>query len=282
MRIDPQVLLTGPRGRRLLLEYALASACQFSSDPLAESFPANVLDAAYHLDPDRGAGRVVFGSGRQCKPPDPVTADDVAALLTDLVLVEPTEQLLREALAQSVDAARYWQEPEGEDHLAAAPIMRPQLRRMAEMIVASPHTSWWSIPPAHVPSSTRMLSDGNPAGLWFAEDHPGLEYARTEPFQPPRNARVVEVDSPLVWAELCRRFPVNVTAQKRHDWYRATGRNGRWVIPDWAEVAEHYDGVHLQVVAYLAGAGAPIPVDGDTATVLAGWNPDETYWFTNS
>ena len=52
------------------------------------------------------------------------------------------------------------------------------------------------------------------------------------------------------------------------------------MVPDWAKVAEYYDAVHLQVAAYLAAAGTAIPVDADRATVIAGWGPDETYWFT--
>lgn len=33
--------------------------------------------------------------------------------------------------------------------------------------------------------------------------------------------------------------------------------------------------------AYLASAGAPIPVDGvNTSSMIAGWNPDETHWLS--
>ncbi|WP_337330840.1 hypothetical protein [Microbacterium bandirmense] len=95
-------------------------------------------------------------------------------------------------------------------------------------------------------------------------------------------ARVFEVDGPHAWAELCRRFPITVTDLKRHDWYRTTGRAGEWVIPDWAAVAEHYDGVHLQTGAYLEAAGTAIPVDDERASVIAGWNPGETYWLTSA
>lgn len=42
---------------------------------------------------------------------------------------------------------------------------------------------------------------------------------------------------------------------------------------------------HLPVATYLAAAGTAIPVndvtlDADTASVIAGWGPDTTYWFT--
>jgi hypothetical protein len=55
-------------------------------------------------------------------------------------------------------------------------------------------------------------------------------------------------------------------------------------MPNWSQVAEHYDGVHLQVSAYLAAAGTAITIPGipETASVIAGWNPDQTSWFTSA
>lgn len=52
----------------------------------------------------------------------------------------------------------------------------------------------------------------------------------------------------------------------------AANFGGQW----WS----NYDAVHLQAAAYLAAAGTAIPVDADTASVIAGWGPNETYWFT--
>ena len=140
---------------------------------------------------------------------------------------------------------------------------------------------WWSTPTKAMPSSTRVLSDGSPAGLWFVEDSLGWEHAETTKISVSDDVSVLEITDASDWAELCARFPLEVTAQKRHDWYRTTKHTGRWVAPDWAQVAEHYDGVHLQVEAYLSAAGTAIPIDNSTATasVIAGWNPDETYWF---
>lgn len=65
-------------------------------------------------------------------------------------------------------------------------------------------------------------------------------------------------------------------------WERATGRWGRWVIPDWPRVADSYDGVHLTAAGYLSAAGTAIDVDTDIASVIAGWSPDETYWLTDT
>ena len=107
----------------------------------------------------------------------------------------------------------------------------------------------------------------------------GWEKAQVRPVGINLAARVHEIRHADDWAELCRRFPLEVTASRRHDWYRATGRVGDWVIPDWTSVGEHFDGVHLSVAAYLQTAGAVVPVEEDSASLIAGWNPDETWWF---
>ncbi|MFB7853674.1 hypothetical protein ACQGAO_23945 [Rhodococcus sp. 1.20] len=36
------------------------------------------------------------------------------------------------------------------------------------------------------------------------------------------------------------------------------------------------------MTGYLAAAGTAIEVDTETASVIAGWAPDETYWFTDA
>ena len=64
--------------------------------------------------------------------------------------------------------------------------------------------------------------------------------------------------------------------------YRATGRNGRWVVPDWSAVRAITDGVHLSVAGYLSTAGRAVPVEDDVATVLAGWDADATFWLTDA
>lgn len=120
------------------------------------------------------------------------------------------------------------------------------------------------------------------------------------------DARTAEIRTPEDWAELCRRYPLDVTAQRRHVWFETTGRKGRWVIPDWSRVAEEFDGVHVGLAGYLQTAGAvidvgscfpgeghghlgeeseAIPTAGDTddrtASVLAGWHPDTTFWLND-
>jgi hypothetical protein len=39
--------------------------------------------------------------------------------------------------------------------------------------------------------------------------------------------------------------------------------------------------VHLSIAAYVSAAGRSIPLGEDSASVIAGWNPDETSWLTD-
>ena len=126
--------------------------------------------------------------------------------------------------------------------------------------------------------TTRALGANGPARLWFEEDSFRDDAAVAVPVDG-HPARVIEITGPDDWAALCRQHPLDVSAARRHDWYRVTGRVGSWVIPDWRSVAAEADAVHLTVLGYLTAATRPIDVDGERATVLAGWNPDETFWF---
>ncbi|ROR74418.1 hypothetical protein EDD31_2833 [Bogoriella caseilytica] len=343
-------LLAGPRGRRLALEFALWTEQRDALDgpcPVAIA----VSHAAHRLD---GAGRAraytargwMIGRrrGRALQVPE-VTPDEVATQLDSLVqrtagVDSPDIAAQLTVLDHAVANARYWQEPDGEDRLAAVPAVLVSLEHWAARLL--PHAAWWSSgcdhatqhlvrwpPPdassdgpgdpvarlatwraeidadesrarAEVPSdihapysgqwwsmpphglcvTTRMLGALGPAGLWLVEDSFGHERAATVAVEVPEDLRVLEIRGSEDWAEICRRWPVEVTAHKRHDWYRATGRNGRWVVPDWTLLAREYDGVHLSVAGYLSTAGTAIDVDGEAASVIAGWDPDSTWWFT--
>jgi len=135
--------------------------------------------------------------------------------------------------------------------------------------------SWWSIP-AGVFQTVGQI----PSGLRLVEDSHDAEHATTIPIR--GRGTTFEIRSAEDWASLCRAHPLEVTASRRHDWFRATGRDGRWVIPDWESVAGEWDAVHLTALAYLGGAARAIPVNADTASVIAGWDPDATIWLTGA
>lgn len=336
-------LLAGPRGRRLLLEFALEAEESRGVELGSDSLHYAVVLAARYVTSGRDDGRMMYrtsAGGADDVWRTVVTPDEVAHRLSGLALPEVTPARLRSALAQAVDTAMYWQEPDGEDVLTATEPVRRELHRVGEHIARSPHSQWWTTPPASTDqwsvwtrgddrpdspdspestaadrlrlwrertleneerstrdpgasfsgwwstpptqSSTRLLSDGTPAGLWFVEDSMGWERAVTRCVTISADAKVYEIDGLQAWTELCRRFPLDVTAQQGEDWRLTTGRSGRWIVPDWTRVAGEYEGVHLTVAGYLAAAGTAIDVADDTASVIAGWGPDETYWLTDA
>jgi hypothetical protein len=339
-------LLGGRRGRRALLEFALASEGILLQEETELPLHAGLFHASYRLESARGDSVVLFGPGADEGRKTIVTAEDVADLLAATELVPVTAEALRRALVRSVGSARYWQEPDGHDVIAGSAAVRAELVRVANHVAASGHAAgwmspvdlprqwrveweqddapglwalsgesaagvlatwrkavedqearaaverpadptaawggeWWSMPPVRLVHSTGEFEDGSPVGLWCVEDGFGWERADTRSVAVPDSARIFEITDAGAWAELCRRYPLPVTAQKRHDWYRTTGRVGRWTMPDFSLMARDYDGVHLSVAAYLGLAGETIEVDSESASVVAGWNPDETYWFTD-
>jgi hypothetical protein len=336
-------LLAGPRGRRLCLTFA---QCWWDHDGDALSELRQAVGYASHAlatNPGTVFTLSSFDTAAPAAAPEipTVTASEIARLLDAAEVVEPSAAALMLALGTTVGNARYWQEPDGEDVLAATPEVRAALRRFAEVIADAPAAAvwfgpidpsgqwevtfdssvsaissettparerlsrwraqhmdeevaaqrdrpsdptamwsgtWWSTPGLMATSTTRAVSGLGPLGLWHVEDDLGWESATVELVQVPDWVRVYEIDSAEAWAQLCRRYPLEATASRRHDWYRATGRAGEWVIPDWSLVAHNYEAVHLSVAGYLAGAGVAIAVDDTRASVIAGWDPDKTYW----
>ena len=139
--------------------------------------------------------------------------------------------------------------------------------------------AWWSTPPHGLLTTTAAAGEHGPIGLWAVEDSFGWERASVSAVPTPGSAAVAVIDGPDDWAALCRRASIDVsTTTRRHDWFRATGVDGDWVLPDWVELAEEFDAVHLTVRGWLATGGLAIPVGAGTASVVAGWTPDTTVW----
>ncbi len=140
----------------------------------------------------------------------------------------------------------------------------------------------WSSP-AHsgLPVTTRGLPSLGAAGLTLVEHGLRGHSARCWPVAPQDGASVYEVCGPGQWAELVDRYPLDVSKSRRHHWRRTTGRAGCWLIPDYAAVAEDWDGIHVSVAGYLTTAGIAIPADGSASTMLACWDPDATWWLND-
>jgi hypothetical protein len=154
-----------------------------------------------------------------------------------------------------------------EEHRAAE---RPRL------VTAGVSGHWWSTPAlSGLVTTTRTVAGLGAVKLMLVEDSMGWDSARPWPLAPATGCRVVEIPGPAAWTDLVERYPMDVTLSRRHDWWRATGQEGPWLVPDWTAVARDHDTVHLTVRGYLTTAGRALDV-GDGHTVLAGWNPDES------
>jgi len=320
MALTAEGLVAGPRGRGLCLAVA-----RRLSEEVPDAYELQYAEEVRDADAT-AAALVRWMDTIDLRPLATLTAPDA---------------LVREVQA-SVDAAMYWQEPWLHDQLLARPELRDPLRRVAEALVASPATAWWSSPvdlaaqhhvhdlyderpqelpdltathaqvlrqargrvddearagrerPRDVrasysglwwstpggPPTTRAVG-GLPLGLRWTEDTAGdpsvvraVRLTRERP-------RVLELDGPDDWVALVREHPLGVTASTRHDWWRVTGLDVAWAIPDWAAVAEAWDAVHLTVTGYLTTATRAHRVDADVHTVLGGWGPDATYWLAD-
>lgn len=155
-------------------------------------------------------------------------------------------------------------------------------RDRPEVPAASQSGRWRSSPaPSLLPVTTRALPALGAARLALVEDGLGWQSARCWPVAPKEGARIYEICGPDHWAELVGRYPLDVSKSRRHDWGRATGWAGRWLIPDYPAVAADWDAVHVSVAGYLTTAGITIPACDGACTMLAGWDPDATWWLTD-
>ena len=335
--VAPEELLAGPRGRRLCLELV---------SPWRE-------DTAVQPSP----GWHGLASGLGGASPRQLAAE-LAALVSaaDLTAVTtgPGETGLLAPVHSSVDAARYWQPPDGLDLALAEPAVAAALGPVARVLTAFPATAWWASPLARdgqqfvevldrdlaradngpvlsgtaerlaswlastledergaaarppdpaapysgywwsspaaagLATTSRSLPGLAAVGLELVEDHPGWRDVACWPLAPAAEVRVYEISGPQDWAALAARYPLDVSKSRKHDWWRVTGLAGAWIIPDYVAVAADYEAVHLTVTGYLTSAGRALPLDekltaGGTVarTMLAGWNPDETYWLAD-
>lgn len=342
--IERDDLMVGPRGRRLCLEIAATLARATGTDQ-GDEYLSATLSCAYQLDPGAGTSRMMWriSAGEpDVAAEQSTTPAEVARLLDALPLDGLDADVLLVALQAVVDSARYWQEPDGEDLLAAVSPVRTSLVRIAASVASSELVAWWatpvertaqasvvfddpqaqpsdegtdvmlarwrertveeevrahrdrpadpranfsgtwwSTPPRALTRTTRRLGRHGPVGLRLVEDAWSWKEASVQAIAVPAAANVYEVDRAWAWSELCRRFPLEVTASRRHDWFRTTGATDRWVVPDWVGVAEQLDAVHVTTAGYLSTAGRRVAVERDTSSVMAGWNPDETYWLND-
>jgi hypothetical protein len=316
--VDPAALLAGPRGRRLCWELLTQTGGGGWKDPPESAGPAGLTAAVGDAVARSDVEALAFA--REPASFFLALADAVAWAMywqepddRDRRLADPrvAEQLWPVAEAVSrAPAARWFSTPMDPadqhevvfENAGRGPLPDPphdgrsallawradtleDERRAAERPddPRAPYSgSWWSTPAlSPLRRSTRSHQSLGPVGLHLVEDALGWASARSWTLQLRPHAAIFEIQGADDWAELVERYPFAVTRSRRHDWYRATGLDLEWTIPDFYAVAGEYDAVHLTVAGYLSTAGRAIRA-GQTHTVLAGWHPDETWWLTDS
>jgi hypothetical protein len=180
-------------------------------------------------------------------------------------------------VARAVEAAEDHAAAE-EEAMARDRALAPRRGRRGSAGVAVSGT-WWSGPlGGTVWTSRGNIGDLPAVGLACAEDPLGDEQFEVWAVGIDPAARVYEVHEPGDWGWLAATCPRDVTASRGHDWSRWTGHEGRWILPDWRSVATQWDGVHVSVAGYLSTAGMAVDTGGAAATLLAGWDADQTLW----
>lgn len=296
-------LLAGPYGRELCAAIAQEAA---PGDVWIRGTDADFVAALHYVRPEQVAaldGRqvlavleTVVGSAVYWQEPrddrDRLTRPEVVAALrpiADAVAAHPATAWWGEPLDRSAQThLRYWSR-EWEPLLDPVDA-RPALRRWRDRVIETEHRlagdphwrstsgAWWSDPAfAGAAWTTPGLPGFGPVRLYCTEDSLGWDHARVHPVVVDDQWHALEIDGPDAWARLVDEYPLEVTHGKRGSWWRTTGRDTRWWIPDWPAVAEDYDAVHVTVTGYLATAGWAIPT-ARGATVLAGWGPGHTCW----
>ena len=193
-----------------------------------------------------------------------VGCDHYRTLARGGAVARAVEAAEEDAAAEEEAMARDW---------AQAPLQR---RGGAEVIVTG---TWWSGPlGGTVWTSRGNVGDLPAVGLACAEDPLGEEEFEVWAVGIDPAARVYEVHEPGDWGWLAATHPRDVTASRWHDWSRWTGREGRWILPDWRSVAAQWDGVHVSVAGYLSTARMAVDGGDGAASLLAGWDADQTLW----
>ena len=173
------VLLSGPRGRRLCLELAML---------LDLGVREHALGLAYQLDAGTGTSRVILtavsssdDAAAQIKDQNAVpSSEQLAARLSSLAFSDLSSDLIQAALERSVDTARYWQEPDGEDALTGLPAISSALVPIAEQLLAASASEWWWQPRRAEQWAIDWRSPNDPAPLPTNPQQTLTEWARKE------------------------------------------------------------------------------------------------------
>jgi hypothetical protein len=99
-----------------------------------------------------------------------------------------------------------------------------------------------------------------------------------------RDARVYEINETEDWVRLVEEFPrVSAIDVEVRDDLTSVGCTdlGDWqrcLVPDWAALAEVYDGVHLSWAGFIRVDAQPISLGDSDMTLMRSWGAERTAW----
>lgn len=133
--------------------------------------------------------------------------------------------------------------------------------------MAQPEPPWHAgFPASDLVTSTASngMSSALAALMYYAGDyHLGKPPLRRYRVRPAGKPRVLEVDGPIRWHDLCRRYPAH------HDEYQ--------LLLDWNAVALDWDAVHLSLGGLLTSDQVRVESDAGW-TELRLWEFEQTVW----
>ena len=103
-------------------------------------------------------------------------------------------------LAYAVDCARYWEPPDEEDLIFVRPDVAAALRPIAEALLDSPHTAWWTEPADLL--NQNLVEKRNPIYGWsdlplrIYRTEDGLEQWRAEALDYERRFLEYQIEDP--------------------------------------------------------------------------------------
>ncbi|NTV38864.1 MAG: hypothetical protein HGA51_02760 [Demequinaceae bacterium] len=154
MNLDVEALLAGPRGRGLLVllfdDVALRSLVMRADSAASQGASAMV---SLHAPVTPGLRGLVdrarlrrdrAHAARETRRP--VTPTEMAAAIAEAPMPGIEAAALVEALGRTVDNAKAWQPPDGNEAVVASAPVRAALLPLAERVAASPFANAWAAP----------------------------------------------------------------------------------------------------------------------------------------
>jgi hypothetical protein len=134
---------------------------------------------------------------------------------------------------------------------------------------------WWSSPTGAPVTFPREGLRGS-GEIKFLDDHwvPSPEEFLRE-IHIPMNRKIYRIHCVQDWVSLVEAYPQSVPVPASADWL---GHESPVYIPNWSEVANHWDGIELSVRGWLQIAYVATKTPSSLTTHLAGWHPGSTVW----